>query len=686
MKKIIYIILVLVVILGVGIWWFVRQRPKGEEIYLSSGGANWTPEQNRNLQESLININGKYLEAVLATNSVFSTNIEGTTYDEWRKRLDKAIKLWDGVEESEKRLGVVLDDLVGPAQNQEQGFLPMPSKAFSNSQKNKLIPIAYAEAPELGAVTAVFDSAPAGQRLRRVMEVFSWDRKKAFYYLKQEQGLLTAEAWTKAADTYKRWEMAARAIKDASKVTVFVGANIITAGGATTAVTLGQGITVAVGGVSLAMEVGEDVYIAIGSEKDAAVLHKTSKKMGPIADIITIASFSKTDPGNLFWIKDKGEQIYNWVKKSKGKVVHITVEPDKGKIVVSDESSKDVKIPDPLPSDKIKTAGLPEGKYRIDGEAVEAKEEPKKPEIPEKVPAPPIIKNINAIGEIAAMLANFKAPPGLTVKADSTKITTGDANTLIVTIPEGFSPPFTVKIMSEGGSGGGIALPSKVDSRIFTGEFISSNPGTFVPRIQIIDANGKVISGSTTICVEGEEVVERDGDVTKFEKVLRELGQELGWKFYGPYTPPRVSEAKWRAGIGKDQYELEIVVESSNIEDLKKEMCKTGSFSGPYAGEEIIYSLIDTSMGQVCCKREISRSYKTEGIPLGELDKPRAEEETKIGISTRETILLIKDNYFIKACGSTEFRMYSREASENYIPPQAGSLTLKYIEMIWNKL
>ena len=42
-----------------------------EEIYLSSGDANWTPEQNRYLQESLVNITGKYLEAVLATNSVF---------------------------------------------------------------------------------------------------------------------------------------------------------------------------------------------------------------------------------------------------------------------------------------------------------------------------------------------------------------------------------------------------------------------------------------------------------------------------------------------------------------------------------------------------------------------------------------------------------------------------------------
>ena len=93
----------------------------------------------------------------------------------------------------------------------------------------------------------------------------------------------------------------------------------------------------------------------------------------------------------------------------------------------------------------------------------------------------------------------------LIIEADSTKIITGDTITLTITIPEGFNPPFKIKTISEREAGGDISTPLEVDSRTFTGEFIASNPGIFTPEIQIIDADGKVISGSTVISVEKPE-------------------------------------------------------------------------------------------------------------------------------------------------------------------------------------
>ena len=126
-RRTIYIIIaifVLIIILGLGIWYFVKQKesqPEEEvtqrEVILSSDGANWTPEQNRNLQQGLVNITGKYLDAVLATNAVFLTDIENTTYEEWQEKLSKAIVLWEELEQLEKEMDIVFNDLGIPESN-----------------------------------------------------------------------------------------------------------------------------------------------------------------------------------------------------------------------------------------------------------------------------------------------------------------------------------------------------------------------------------------------------------------------------------------------------------------------------------------------------------------------------------------------------------------------------------------
>jgi len=517
-RRTIYIIIaifVLIIILGLGIWYFVKQKesqPEEEvtqrEVILSSDGANWTPEQNRNLQQGLVNITGKYLDAVLATNAVFLTDIENTTYEEWQEKLSKAIVLWEELEQLEKEMDIVFNDLGIPESNlEEQTYL---SNYHLASLESFFIPSVYAITkgkgiPELGAVTAVFDSVPHGQKLRRIMEVFGWDRKTAFYHLKREQGLMESEAWDKAGDTYKRWETAARAIKDASKVTVFVGANIISAGGAGAAVGAFQATTMVIGGVSLAIEVGEDVNIAIGNEENAAALRQALEKAKPITEIVSIISLKDIgDPGNLFYIADKAGQLYDAAKEG---YLYLIKDEKTGKVIVTTEKPEGLKVPEPDPDpEKSKTAGLPEGKYRIGGEGIEVKEE-KKPE-GGKEPEEPAIEDINDIAEIAGTLAELEIPEKPTVAPQSTKIKTGETNNLNIDIPEGFTGPFDVEYIDVGGSGAGVVLPSETDSRNFTGEFISSNPGTFVVEIKITDADGKVYTTKTTISVEGEPPVE----------------------------------------------------------------------------------------------------------------------------------------------------------------------------------
>lgn len=537
-KKIIYIVIG-IIILGLGVWYFINQRevqPKGEqeqqEITLTSEGANWTPEQNTNLQQGLVNSVGKYLDAVLMTNAVFLTDIENTNYEEWEEKLNKAIQLWEEMEELEQKMNIVFDELEIPEYVEQQTNLSNYHLAYSNFFKDILISPAYAITegkqgiPELGAVTAVFDSVKSGNKIRKIMEVFGWDRHTAFYHLKREQELSKSEAWDKAGDTYKRWEIAARVIKDTSKVTVFIGTNIITAGGASAAVgTLSalQVTSIIVGGTALTVEVGEDINIAIGNEDNAAVLHSVLEKSKIVTELVSIASLSDlADPGNLFYIADKAKDLASLAKD--GYLYIIKDKDNPGKISLSfeppegiEEITKDFSDSSAKPESKeTKKAGLPEGKYKIDGEEIEVKKEELENEDKEDLEEP-VISDISAITDIAKTFSALKIPKKPTIQSNSTKIQTGETNTLTIDIPEEFKGPFKTEYIDVGSSGAGVVLPSISDSHNFTGEFISSVPGTFAVEIKIVDANGKIYITKTTIFVEGESAGDTGTESTDTE-------------------------------------------------------------------------------------------------------------------------------------------------------------------------
>ena len=334
-KKYILIIASVVLILAVILisTLFLRKTDSTNEVELISGQSNWTQEQHYNYQKSIIDLCDKYLEAATVTNEVFFTDMASKSYSQWQSDLDKAITAWQDLEKMNEDMGSLLDSLNVP-------------KEVSQSKKrfllSSMVLAAESEIPDLGAVTAIFDSAEHGQKLRTVAEVFGWDARTALYHLKREQNLLTAQAWDKAGDTYQRWETAARAIKDTSKVTVFVGANIITAGGASTAVTLGQGAMLAVGGASLALEVGEDVYISFGRDSDAAMLRNAQDTIKPVTEIVSIMSLQNLgDPNNLFYISDKAAQLSDL---SDGAL--LLIEKRDGKIVFSKKQTKAPVIPD----------------------------------------------------------------------------------------------------------------------------------------------------------------------------------------------------------------------------------------------------------------------------------------------------------------------------------------------------
>lgn len=102
-KRTLLLVGLAVVVLGAGYFIF-SSRQKNYQIPITSGGANWTFEQNKKLQEGIVNLTGKYLEAALATNTVFSTDIENTSYGEWKTRLDRSMVLWRELEQKNQQM------------------------------------------------------------------------------------------------------------------------------------------------------------------------------------------------------------------------------------------------------------------------------------------------------------------------------------------------------------------------------------------------------------------------------------------------------------------------------------------------------------------------------------------------------------------------------------------------------
>ncbi len=505
-KKKLFIIVGAVLALSLVLYFLVgRDGEAKREVELTSGGANWTPEQNIALQQGLVNAVGKYMEAVSYTNAVFFTDIEETEYEEWKAKLEKAISSWEELEQMQADMDVVFDDLGIPESSQTS-----QAPVFEEKHSFFAEPAwAASEIPELGAVTAVFDSAEKGQKIRTIMEVFDWDKDKAFYHLKREQGLLQAEAWDKAGDTYKRWETAARAVKNTSKVTVYVGANIITAGGASATVGAFQATTMVVGGVSLALEVGEDVNIAIGNNENAAALRGAQETIKPITEIVSIVSLQDmSDPGNLFYIADKSGELFQVAKEG---YLYI-VRNDAGKVLLSTDRPENIKLAEDEPekeSEEVKKAGLPEGNYKIEGEKVEVEKKEEPEEKSEKELEAEV--DISDILNLAVTMSKLKAAQKPTLRAESTSVETGDTVTLTVKIPESIPGPFEAEYVDIGGFGAGVVFPSNTDSRIFTGTFVSSNPGTFAVRVRITDSEGRVYTAGTAISVEAREAQEGVG-------------------------------------------------------------------------------------------------------------------------------------------------------------------------------
>lgn len=275
-----------------------------------------------------------YQKAALLTAKVLDADPEKVSYETWNEAVNSALGIWNNVEKQSAELEASCDSLV---QN-SQSLQPSANRAI-------------ASAYDKDEITAVFDAAPAGKKIKTLANHLGVDARRAFAMLKMSQEELKAEAWNDAADTIETLENTATVIKDGSKVALFVGGAIITGGVASGGMSVSQagaaitsmgkaglaqivregGAALVTSGVDLMLEVSSDsAAIAFGSDNGFTAMATEARSVtAPVAGIIGFYNIKGTSSAsdwvcNSFMVADTEREAFQ-----EGKLfgIQVTDEP-----------------------------------------------------------------------------------------------------------------------------------------------------------------------------------------------------------------------------------------------------------------------------------------------------------------------------------------------------------------------
>jgi hypothetical protein len=194
-------------------------------------------------------------------------------YETWQAELNTLIAEWQTLEQNAVSL--------------EQNATLLETQALSQ----KWLP--RAQAAETYELSAIFDAAPAGKKIATLAKHLGTDAKTAYKLLQIEQAQIEADGWNEAGNTFKRLETQATVLKDACKVTTYVGTIVATGG--LSAVAAGSTLTqaaIVVSGADLVLEVTSDAaQIGLGDDnKISSVINGVRVVTEPVSSILTITS------------------------------------------------------------------------------------------------------------------------------------------------------------------------------------------------------------------------------------------------------------------------------------------------------------------------------------------------------------------------------------------------------------
>jgi len=180
------------------------------------------------------------------------------------------------------------------------------------------------------------------------------DAKSAFELLTMSHEIISGNA-LKEAEFYRFAELMAESVKTASKVGIFVGSTILTAGATTAAagyLTLGEAVSVTVSGVEVMLEVGSlGSNIILGENNRATIaLEGMSDAYGTASAIFGLKDLFGSTDDKVFYMVDR---LMDYV--SEGEVLGITVtdDPSGANLVYFKVPTEDGRFPDELSYSEI---------------------------------------------------------------------------------------------------------------------------------------------------------------------------------------------------------------------------------------------------------------------------------------------------------------------------------------------
>ena len=268
-----------------------------------------TDVDQRVLQETLT-LSRTYTLLHLQTDTVLRTAATYPSYEVWRSDLDAVLAGWAALEQSAN----TLEQLATAMANEDTVGWQFATPAYAYDRQE---------------ISRIFDRAPAGKKIATLAKHLGVDAKRAYAILTQDQAQVQADAWNEAGDTFKKLEATAVVIKDASKVTTFVGSIVVSGG--TSALAAGTTLTkaaVVVAGADLTLEVTDDAAkIALGDKnKLSSVVGSARVVTEPAAAVLMIANLPSqvTSAADVLSVTTFGaEQLNSGVQE--GKVIGISL-------------------------------------------------------------------------------------------------------------------------------------------------------------------------------------------------------------------------------------------------------------------------------------------------------------------------------------------------------------------------
>lgn len=276
-----------------------------------------------------------FIKASLLNEKLFTMDIDKVGMDEWIKTRNEASETWDKVYQNSLTMQYAADRFISDVEEKmENSMLASNGNSLEWAEK----------------IQNQFDAIKSAQKLKEFSKQLGVDAKQAFEILKLSSEIVHGDAMADEA-FYKNLELIARTTKTASKVGLFIGGTIITAGMSTAAagtLYLGEAAGVVVSGVDVILDVSSLGSAIIVGENDKVTMtfDKMKDDFAPVSSIFGLSDFGGADLGNqIFYV---GEQIADLVNEGKLLGIKISSDAEGGSIAYVEIPLEDGQIPQEL--------------------------------------------------------------------------------------------------------------------------------------------------------------------------------------------------------------------------------------------------------------------------------------------------------------------------------------------------